>query len=347
VQIQVLTTIEDFEQLESEWNELLQRSTSNRIFSTYEWQITWWQSYQAGELMIVTARNETGTLLGIAPWFIETQTHSTYTERVVRSIGCVDVTDYVDIIVDLEHISAVQQAFAHTLLEQRAYYDRINLCNIPESSPSYTHFAALLQNCGFSVNLELQEVCPIIQLPSTWDDYLESLDKKNRHELRRKLRKAEGEVENLTWDFVQQSDDFDAELRVFIDLMAKSQPAKAEFLSDPRNVDFFTKMALITHKRGWLQMSIMRIEGEPVSAYMNFDYGNTILVYNSGLDPNRYSHLSTGIVLLCHNIQHAIETKHTLFDFLRGNEVYKYRMGATDTHIYMLKAAFTAEKKEG
>jgi CelD/BcsL family acetyltransferase involved in cellulose biosynthesis len=72
---------------------------------------------------------------------------------------------------------------------------------------------------------------------------------------------------------------------------------------------------------------------------MNFDYGGHILVYNSGLLPEEYGHLSLGIVLLCYNIRHAIENKRKVFDFLRGNEVYKYRMGAKDNPVFMLRAA--------
>jgi CelD/BcsL family acetyltransferase involved in cellulose biosynthesis len=35
-------------------------------------------------------------------------------------------------------------------------------------------------------------------------------------------------------------------------------------------------------------------------------------------------------------IQHAIENKRAVFDFLRGDEDYKYRLGGQDTRLYRL-----------
>jgi CelD/BcsL family acetyltransferase involved in cellulose biosynthesis len=330
-------TLDAFRTLRTEWDELLPRSISNRVFSTFEWQITWWEAYAPGELWVIAARDDEDRLIAVAPWFIETRPD----ERVVRSIGCVDVTDYVDLIVDSPNTAAFCTALAQYLAEQRGRFDRINLCNIPEQSPTLAYLPTLLQHCGFASDVELQEVCPVIALPISFEGYLENLDKKERHEIRRKVRRAAGEAETLDWYIVGVEHDLEQELDRFIALMAASQPAKAEFLADSKNDAFLRQIARITYQCGWLQLSFLRINGEAVATYMNFDYANQIQVYNSGLALDRYSHLSAGIVLLAYNIQHAIETGHTLFDFLRGNEVYKYRMGAQDTKVFKLKAQFS------
>ena len=90
---------------------------------------------------------------------------------------------------------------------------------------------------------------------------------------------------------------------------------------------------------GWLQLAFITINDEYAAAYMNFDYNNNILVYNSGLDLSVGGNYSAGIVLLGHLIRDAIEKKRETFDFLRGNEEYKYRMGGVDTEIFMLIAS--------
>jgi CelD/BcsL family acetyltransferase involved in cellulose biosynthesis len=86
-------------------------------------------------------------------------------------------------------------------------------------------------------------------------------------------------------------------------------------------------------------MSFLTVNGERVATYLNFDYKGHILVYNSGLIPE-YGDLSPGIVLLAYSIQHAIETGHAVFDFLQGDEVYKYRLGGKDTKVVNLIAEF-------
>lgn len=323
-----------FADLQPEWNDLLQRSISDHIFSTWEWQSSWWSVYQAGELWVITCRDESGELIGIAPWFIE---HQDTGERVVRSIGCVDVTDYVDVIVSEAHSQYVYSALSQFLREHADRYDRINFCNIPESSPTREQFAAIMTRCGFEVEVVLQEVCPVIRLPETFEDYLMQLDKKQRHELRRKVRRAENE-ESLKWYIVGAEHNLDEEVDRFLKLMAASQQQKAVFLSDPKNVAFFKTITRVMYERGWLQLAFLGFNNQMAATYLNFDYNKGIQVYNSGLLPESFGHLSPGIVLLAYLIEHAIETGHEVFDFLRGNETYKYRMGAKDTRVYKLKA---------
>ncbi|MFN8377146.1 MAG: GNAT family N-acetyltransferase [Anaerolineae bacterium] len=337
MQITVYEDSSAFQLLRDEWNTLLRRSVTNEIFLTWEWQSTWWDTFQAGELLIVAVRTPDGRLTGIAPWFV----HHIGGERVLRTIGCVDVTDYVDIIVDQYAVSSVQIALADFLAEHHHRYDRVNLCNIPEPSPTTQFMPDLLRMRNFDADLVLQEVCPVIHLPSDWEEYLSMLDKKQRHEIRRKIRRAESEAK-LDYT-VLDSSSFPIELddgiiAEFLDLMRSSQPAKAEFLEVEANRVFLTRILQVTANAGWLRLSFLRCNDELSSAYADFIYGEHVQVYNSGLNPNLASHLSLGNVLLAYNIENAIERGIQVFNFLRGNETYKYRMGAVDTRIYKLMA---------
>jgi CelD/BcsL family acetyltransferase involved in cellulose biosynthesis len=342
VKITVYTQPKVFEELKSEWNQLLWRSTANTLFLTWEWQATWWNAYEAGDLWIIVCRDNDGHLVGIAPWFIQ----DTNGERVVRTIGCVDVTDYVDVIADQNCMEAVEEFLAYFLAQNTDKYDRINLCNIPENSPTYTRFPDRLRQQQFDADTILQEVCPVIHLPNDWEDYLAMLDKKQRHEIRRKLRRAESEAE-LEYYVVGQEHNFDEEVGRFLKLMAASQPSKAEFLRDANNLRFFKRILAVTHANGWLKLSFLKLNGIHAATYCDFDYNRHILVYNSGLLPEVYPHLSPGIVLLAYNIRSAIAAGKTLYDFLRGNETYKYRMGAKDTRVYKLVAQPAARASVG
>lgn len=324
------TEIRLFEVLKPEWNDLLERSPMNRIFSTWEWNSTWWEAYHPGELWVVTCRDDDGRLIGIAPWFIDEA-------KTVRAIGCEDVTDYVDVIVDQDHVEVVLDCFAQFLERCHSHYDMIQLCNIPEESPTYVHFASILEKHQFTAETEQQEVCPLIELPDDWEGYLNLLDKKQRHELRRKLRRAGGEGQDMAWYTVGSSHDLRAEMDKFLKLMAESDEEKREFLQNEQHVAFFNSFVPIAFEKGWLQLNILTVNDEPSAAYLNFDYHNEILVYNSGLSYDHAS-LSPGIILLAHNIRHAIENKYRVFNFLRGNETYKYRMGGQDTRLYQLTA---------
>lgn len=335
MQLTAYNQVSLFDDLRPEWNDLLQRSLSDRVFSTWEWQSIWWKVYQPGALWVITCRDEAGLLIGIAPWFIEV--HPVH-GRVVRSIGCVEVTDYLDVMVDKTYVEPVLNCLATYLVNHRDAFDVVDLCNLPEDSPGYLRFPDILRSHGFEVTTKQQEVCPVIQLPDSWETYLESLDKKQRHEIRRKLRRAESEPGALDWYIVDESHTIEDEIDRFLSLMSASQQEKAGFLEDAQNVQFFKRLIPDVYRNGWLQLSFMRINGVAAATYLNFVYNRHVLVYNSGLRPGEYGHLSPGIVLLAYNIRYAIENGYKVFDFLRGNETYKYRMGGKDTHVYMLRA---------
>ena len=101
-------------------------------------------------------------------------------------------------------------------------------------------------------------------------------------------------------------------------------------------VGFFYDVAQVLQDQGWLQLVFVEMDGEKAASLLNFDYGGSILVYNSGYDPARFYHLSPGIIVTARSIEHAIALGREKFDFLRGDEVYKYRFGAQDTEVRRL-----------
>ncbi len=334
--IEQYTSPDVFEKLQPEWNKLLQQTHIQHIFLTWEWQSTWWRVYRPGSLWVLAIRDDAGQLVGLAPWFVEERPDSGQT---VRSIGCVDVTDYLELMAHKTHQAEVFEALAAYVAELKDQYDTIDLCNIPEESPVLQYFPDSLKARGFTVQVKPQDVCPVIHLPDSWQDYLMDLNKKQRHEIRRKMRRAEGVMESVDWYVVGSEHDLAEELDKFLALMRAASEEKAEFLDDERNTLFFREIVPVIAQAGWLQLAFLTVDGEPAAAYLNFDYNKRLLVYNSGIDLAVASHLSPGIVLLGNLIQDAIERQRTHFDFLRGDEEYKYRMGGRDTKVLTLTAS--------
>lgn len=320
-----------FTALSKEWNELLKRSTSNTIFLTWEWQSTWWTHLGRGELFLLAMRGDDGSLLGLAPLYI---VETAQGERFLSVVGCADVSDYLDIIAATCQEEAACVALFNFLASVEApAWDAAVLCNLPESSPTCSMAESLAPRYGFTARLRASDVCPVINLPNTWEEYLATLDKKQRHELRRKMRKAERDAKIRRY-IAGPEHDLSSEAEDFITLHQKSSAGKEEFM-DERMKSFFRAMMQCLAERGWLQLSFLEINGEKAASMLCFDYNNEILVYNSGYDP-RYAYLSPGLVLLSHCIQHAIALGRKRFDFLRGDEDYKFRFGGRETRIYQL-----------
>ena len=180
MKVQSFTDIEAFDVLQSEWNTLLKRSITDKPFSTYEWHRNWWYAYHPGDLWILAFRDEDDTLHGIASFFIESAADG---QRKLHFVGCEDVTDYLDVLVDKDCQDDVYTELAKILLDNKDKFDLIDLCNIPAESPTYTDFPSILREHGFTVTTDVQEVCPLIPLPEDFDGYLKLLDIKDRTQI--------------------------------------------------------------------------------------------------------------------------------------------------------------------
>src|SRR5690606_29385498 len=106
------STPNGFAALQAEWNALLQRSRFNTLFLTYEWQTTWWEYLGEGELWILAMRsNETDELVGIVPLYLIVNHDGPWAGKPkFNVVGCIEVSDYLDIIAAQGWESAVYGA---------------------------------------------------------------------------------------------------------------------------------------------------------------------------------------------------------------------------------------------
>jgi CelD/BcsL family acetyltransferase involved in cellulose biosynthesis len=104
---------------------------------------------------------------------------------------------------------------------------------------------------------------------------------------------------------------------------------------------FFRRMASAMAAEGLVRLFMLRINGRPAASVLCFDAGSHLYLYNSGYDPE-FSSLSVGLVSKALCLQWAIENGMSGLDFLRGDEPYKYDMGAKDQEIYRIRLSRSA-----
>jgi CelD/BcsL family acetyltransferase involved in cellulose biosynthesis len=315
-----------FHALAREWDNLASRAMTNTPFQLLAYQRSWWNHLGPGELFTITQRNQGNELVAIACFYMH--------EGVLRFNGCVEETDYLDIICEADAAELAWTAVLECLTGGRLPPWRlIELCNVPEWSRTRQILPRLAQRQELHVEMEIDNVCPVIKLPASFEAYLGQLDKKQRHEIRRKQRKAEAAGAKLR--LVGPEDDLEQAVDDFLYLLELSTPEKKEWLTPERRA-LFADVARAAMDNEILQLMFLEQNGTAAAVLFNFDYDNRIWVYNSGLDVLGSGHLSPGVVLTAKSIASAIELGRQEFDFLRGDEVYKYRFGAEDTHIYRL-----------
>jgi CelD/BcsL family acetyltransferase involved in cellulose biosynthesis len=323
----------EFESLRVSWNSLLKRSVTDVPFLRHEYQLAWWSTLGGGEwtdasLWIGLARHPDGDLAGVAPLF---HTRTLDGRSGLMLLGSIEISDYLDLIIPSEAMAGFIGGLLDGLAREGPEgWEVIDLYNLPEDSPSLGALTSAARARGWRVQQQSLQSCPVVSLNGEWEAYLSGLEKKQRHELRRKLRRAERYDPPVTWKIVGQGEDLDTAITTFLDLMGHD-PGKQRFLSEPMRRQFRAALGA-AHANGWLQLALLEVGGIPAAGYLNFDYGGRIWVYNSGIDP-RYLDLSLGWVLLGYLIRWAIENGRREFDFLRGDEDYKFRLGGVPRRV--------------
>jgi CelD/BcsL family acetyltransferase involved in cellulose biosynthesis len=332
MEFQVIRDEAEFDSLAEDWNRLLNQSASHVPFLRHEYMQIWWRNRGGGEwpqaeLAIVVAR-EGDRLLGIAPLF---QTLNKEGQPALMLLGSVEVSDYLDVIAAPDDLPA----FIDGLLDflpgaDLPAWQSLDWFNILEDSPTLAALERAATQHGWRYLAEKIYHCPFIPLPGDWEAYLLTVDKKQRHEIRRKVRRLETSGTAFRWYFVEDSSALEAEANAFMDLMAKD-PEKAAFLTGFMRGQFMETIRC-AFDEGCLRLAFLEIGGEKAAAYLSFDYLDRVWVYNSGLDRSLMDY-SPGWVLLAYLLEWANTNRKTEFDFMRGDEDYKYRFGAKDRFV--------------
>ncbi len=325
--------INTFDQIAPEpWDRLLTRTKFNSPFLKHGFQETWWSFLGGGEwdnanLKIISA-SENDTLVGIAPLF--TIKNNGKTE--VHFVGSFEICDYLDFIVAEVRSSEFINGVLDIVFDQfNETVDRVVLFNIPDVSPTIPALEKAAENDLYNVQIEKAYHTPAITLANDWETYLMGIDSKQRHEIRRKIRRAENsEEDSVAWYITGENDDLDQEIADFIAMM-ENDADKEKFLTEAMRSQMAATMRWAANEK-ILQLSFLTINEKKAAGYLSFDYADRIWVYNSGYNLG-FRYYSPGWVLLGYLIQHAIENGKTHFDFMRGDEKYKYKFGAEDRFV--------------
>lgn len=315
--------VTDFDQIRSDWDSLLNQVGLNAIFFSALWQETWWNHFGSKNSLNIIEVFLGDDIVGIAPLMIE--------ESVLTFISSTDLVDYGNFITR-DNDKNLYFSIWERMLDLE--WDRCELCSIPANSPILEIYPKLAEDYGFRVEVVKEDVVPRLPLPKTWDNYLDNLSKKKRHEIRRKIRKLEsfGKVE---FRELKEPKLVIKELDTFFDLHKSSSVKKSQFLNSKRR-RFIEDISIKFAENKMLILSFLDIDSSPAAACLGFESRDSYFLYNSGYNP-ALSDLSVGIVANLYAIQNAINRQNTNFDFLRGGEFYKYQLGAEDQYIFKLE----------
>ncbi len=318
-------TFESLEHSKILWNKFEKTTPPSNLFLTFEWfNLLLNNQAKLPKLNIMILQNKENDIDGIAPLIQR--------EKTITFFGDSNICDYQDFLVNPHKSSVFFTHLINYLIKKN--WENICLQDIPENSETLTIFVNLCKKNNWDISVLEQNVCPEIRLTKTWEQYLLSLPKKQRHEARRKINNLI-KTKNYSWEILEGEKINAESLKIFLNLAKKSSDEKKAFFSSSY-INLFKQIFTKLNKNSILKLAFLNINGLPVASNIMFDYKNKRMLYNSGFNPE-FKNLSVGLINTYFCIKDAIEKKFDSFDFLKGNEEYKFRLGANKiTKVYTI-----------
>ncbi len=352
------------------WDALASLNPYTTPFSTWAFHRAWWDAYGANAhdhtiAVFDPAGEAPDRPIAIAPLMhrhvvepSDADTHTTIRHTRALPLTAVEPAacavyfgasyhaDYATLLAHPADMPRAADAIVDELAQERPVdpWSVIDLRRLRQADPATEILSAAFGRRemaeGWTLNIEREDVCPIIRLPEggDLDAFFATLGKKQRHEIRRKVRRAEdaGDVELV--ESVDPATDLDA----FIDLHQRRWGELGLFPPTPggdqarvfvrRLFELFGEATAADPSHPSIHLSFLTVGGKRIGASIHFETAGSLLYYNAGIDPDARA-LSPGVVLLERLVRRAIERDKCRVDLLRGDEPYKYEWGGVDEPV--------------
>ena len=303
-----------------DWSDLVRADPAGTIFHTPDFLKLYWEEFgeEPEHLLLAFGEDDAGAQVAAAAFELIGDT--------LRFLGGTEVTDYMGPVGTPD----ARAGFAHELwagLLARDDWREADLRGLHENSAWLSELREAAAGHGLAVEAtdDRNGVAPVLDLPSTWDEYLAQIPSKLRHEIRRKAKKLEAEtgafrVETATEETLLPL------LDRFVELHRMSEGPKGVFMVPGVEI-FFRRLGQTFCEQGVFRLCFIRVREELAAGTIGFSFDGTYSLYNSAFD-RKWQQLAPGMVLVAEDIRQAIEEGSAVFDFLKGDYAYKYRFGA-------------------
>lgn len=313
--------METFEGLAGLWADAGNRVRWHCPFVLPPWLKVWWEAFGEGWTPLLCSVRRGREVHGVAALM--------HHEDRAAFLGSPDVCDYLDFPV----AAGKEGGFFRALIQhlRQLGIRRLDLGAVRHDAAVMKGFLPVAASLGCRIAYEQVEVSVEMDLPSTWDEFLAGLTGKERHEVRRKIRRLE-HAARVGVRVMEEPQAVECAMPVFLDLMRRSRAEKEVFMT-PEMAAFFRALTAAMAEVGLVKLFFLDLDNRPAAAALCFDYHGTVYLYNSGYDPqSRW--LSAGLLNKVFSIRESIKHGRKKYDFLKGAETYKYRLGGREVPLY-------------
>lgn len=339
MKVDVIDSFAAFEALRPNWNSVYAADPDANIFLSWDWMSKWLRDGDPEWLILAARQNATAReYVSFFPLRVNTRPAKGGGFFTEIGMGGGNVADYTGFIVRPTCADAVIDAFARAIKKVNWAVARFSRMRVNEEY--HNRLIRWFPSTKFDVLLDYpmkdsagidNSICPYVTLPGTWEQYLSNLSANTRQQLRRLLRKVDSEPDlRITH---ASSADIDRAITILIELWTqKWNERKGHRIPDLQRM--LRAQLRDYYDLGILYMPILWRGDTPLGVNANLIDGEKRVMHFliAGRDEN-CSNPQPGLALHAHSIRHAIEMGLTRYDFLRGNERYKYSFGSMERRI--------------
>lgn len=334
-EIKIVKNTSDFEKLSSDWDKLLIKSRNDNPFLIFEWVFTWWEHFGKNYKLHLILAYDNNELVGAAPLVIARR----YLFRELRFLGY-PFADYQDIIItgDLDKRQGILNAIL-SFVNKSGGWDILRITNIRVTSFNFKVFNIIKDNGGkLSIRLEMHgEGAPYLRISEDWDSYYSKLKKGFIADTKRQLSRLSDK--QLSFSSVINSDknDFSSLLNKLIEFhrIRRKEKGTKSILDSQENSSFIKEVSLRLSQRGFLDLSCLKVDGKIAAIALSLVYNNRFFYYIPSYNAE-FSKLSISRLLIFDLVRKCFDNRFDEFDFMLGEESYKYDWAPVVEPLYYL-----------
>lgn len=337
--IDLIETFDDFERIEDNWNAVYDADPDAQLFLSWKWLAGWLRQIAGPWLILAARESDDDGAPYVAFWPLRTYFKSAEGKfRNELNMAGNFSADYTGILCASRFEGQAIPAFARQL--KRMNWARVNLDNIRLSGTRYRLLMAHFPKAKFQhdevnrinkVDGIDNNVCPFASLPADWDAYLAGLSANTRQKIRRLLKLVDAPGEFRITEATAET--IDRDLNTLLQLWeTKWRPRKGGLVD--KLVRSNRAMLTTSFRSGLLFLPTLWQNDRPLAALATLidRRKRSFLFYMTGRDES-HDGPPAGVILHAYSIRRAIADGFAEYDFLRGNEPYKYSFGVKERRI--------------
>jgi CelD/BcsL family acetyltransferase involved in cellulose biosynthesis len=318
--VTIIRSLDEFANLAVQWNELLGRSHANNIFLTWEWQFSWAECFlQDGKQLFALAVYRNDKLVGIAPFYIRPFRIKGLPIKQIEFLGTPEGDcDYLDVIMSKgEEASLTKALYEFLFSEASDLWDCLNLIDIRSNSLFLLHLMNCVEEQGKYLEITRGSFCPFVSLPPTGEEFYKSLSSNRREQFRRhlKLLMDSGNAKHLSFSSPEASNNIEEFFTFY-------ENEKQRANTPP--VVLIKRLLQNARARNKLQLDLLTSDKEIIAGLLHLCHEKTMYMYLMAVNKAYNPGISIGNVLVGLSIENAIGRGFCTYDFLKGEEAYKF-----------------------